>query len=148
MERALHLRIDGPVKMVLAWIRYREVFRADWWGTDERLPTGGYGPLFRVFRPFASPVELDAPLLPDGTRVLAFKDWLRDLEKGGKDDLDLRLHEVDWHGVRGQKDRAGVTGIGSNDMVTRARTTKDAERREAMARLAANYDVLIVHGAR
>lgn len=141
MERTLHIRVDGVVKMVLAWIRYREVFRGEWLGWDKQDQV-------RIFKPFVSTAEHLAHPLPDGSRVIKAKDWLAELAKGGQDDLDLRLHEVWWHGILGKydDDPAHQYGISSNDMVRRAQTTTDKERSKVMQAVLEAVDDVFIHG--
>lgn len=149
MARELHVQVDGAFKMLAAWVRYREVFRAEWLAdlgaAISHDVMGGRKPHMRIFLPFLSGQEWTAPRF-EASRVLAMKDWLAMLSEGGQDDLDLRLHEVWHHGLMGRRDAAGVTGIGSNTMDVRARTTRPPERLEARKALLEAFDVVVFHG--
>lgn len=143
-DRILVVEVQGVGRMLRAWKRRGEVFRA----AARRSPSKEGKPTLwlnadaevLLFSPFLHPCEKKAPKVGKGMRDLPIDAWLRALDQGAPDALDLRLHEVKWHVIDGGKDRPRLRGIASNDMARRAATTTRAERLEAIEAIRAAYD--------
>lgn len=134
MTDVLIIEVGDLGQMLRGWMRLREVFRAVRKPDERRVMDAEV----TIFKPFLVGFERKNRGAPVSTEA-----WLKSARAESRDALDLRLHEVDWHLIRHEKDRAGVTGIGANTMATRTKTTTDAERAEAIARIIARYPRVI-----
>lgn len=128
-DRVLEIRVLGVLAMLKEWWQEREVYRAYWEGEKNRVV---------IFSLFLTPWE--RKLRRDKGMAFHIKAWLTSARDAGLDFLDLRLHEVDWHGLRDMDDADGVTGIGANTMATRTATTSSQERHASVARVVAAFD--------
>lgn len=138
MLRVVTVRVQGGLPMLFQWLKRREVFRAYATHGQDRMT---------IFRPFLTKPYVSIPRRSQFGHLEADpRAFMTALLEGSDDDFDLFAHEVGWHLIENQRDGPGINGIGSNDLLRRAKTTTAAERAHYVEFIAAAVGALRFEG--